>query len=210
MQWFVGKVGNLGGLLVNFLLTVVGTALLYSNGEKAADMMLRFGARLAGEPGVAAVRLSARAIRGVALGVVATALAQTVIGWIGLAMTGVPFALVLSVLIFLLALAQIGGAPVLIIGVVWLFWHGFNGAGIFLIAITLITAVVDNVVRPLLIKKGADLPLLLIFAGVIGGLIAFGLIGIFIGPVVLAICYTLLHAWLESRAQGTTVSSVAV
>ena len=55
----------------------------------------------------------------------------------------------------------------------------------------------DNVLRPVLIKKGADLPLLLIFAGVIGGLLGFGLIGIFVGPVVLAVTYTLLEAWIE-------------
>jgi predicted PurR-regulated permease PerM len=69
--------------------------------------------------------------------------------------------------------------------------------------IAIVTATIDNVVRPILIKRGADLPLLLIFTGVIGGLVAFGLIGIFVGPVVLAVAYTLLQSWLGIN-QGET------
>jgi predicted PurR-regulated permease PerM len=80
---------------------------------------------------------------------------------------------------------------------VWLYWSGQTGWGTFLLVITIITATIDNFIRPILIKRGADLPLLLIFIGVIGGLIGFGLIGIFVGPVVLAVTYTLFLAWLE-------------
>ena len=195
-RWFVAKIGSLGALVVQFLLTVIAAAVLYLQGEAAADVAVRFGARLAGEHGAAAVRLSAQAIRGVALGVVVTALLQAIVGGIGLLVAGVPFAAVLTALIFLLAVAQIGGAPVLIAPVVWLYWTGATGWGTFLLVVALVTATIDNVLRPILIRKGADLPLLLIFVGVIGGLVAFGLIGIFVGPVVLAVAYTLVGAWL--------------
>ena len=197
VRWFVAQVGSFGALTAQFLLTVIAAAVLYANGEYAAETAQRFGARLAGAHGEGAVRLSGQAIRGVALGVVVTALLQAVIGGIGLAVAGVPFAIVLTALMFLLAVAQIGGAPVLIVPIIWLYWSGSPGWGTFLLAIGLATATIDNVVRPILIKRGADLPLLLIFAGVIGGLIAFGLIGIFVGPVVLAVGYTLLGAWLR-------------
>jgi predicted PurR-regulated permease PerM len=80
------------------------------------------------------------------------------------------------------------------------FWSGNTGWGIALLVWSLIVGTMDNVLRPYLIKKGADLPLLLIFAGVIGGLIAFGIIGLFVGPVVLAVAYTLLTQWLKERA----------
>ena len=63
--------------------------------------------------------------------------------------------------------------------------------------VTIITATIDNFIRPILIKRGADLPLLLIFAGVIGGLLSFGIVGLFIGPVILAVSYTLLRAWID-------------
>jgi predicted PurR-regulated permease PerM len=99
-------------------------------------------------------------------------------------------------MMFLLTVAQIGVLPVLVPAVIWLYWSGSPGSGTFLLVVTLVAATIDNVIRPILIKKGANLPLLLIFIGVIGGLVAFGLIGIFVGPVLLAVSYTLLSAWL--------------
>ncbi len=200
VQWFIARIGTLGVILVQLVLTVIATAVLYIHGEGAADAALRFGARIAGDQGEAAVRLSAQAIRGVALGVVVTALLQALIGGAGLAIAGVPFAAVLTALMFLLAVAQIGAAIVLLIPVIWLYWSGSPGWGTFLLVTMVITATIDNIVRPILIKKGADLPLLLVFVGVIGGLVAFGLVGIFVGPVVLAVSYTLLTAWLGLEA----------
>jgi len=96
-----------------------------------------------------------------------------------------------------LSLAQIGVLLVLGPAVAWLFWKDATGLGTFLLVWTIIVATMDNFLRPILIRKGADLPLLLIFGGVIGGLLAFGLVGLFIGPVVLAITYKLLQAWID-------------
>ncbi|MGA9032091.1 MAG: AI-2E family transporter YdiK [Sulfuricaulis sp.] len=201
-KWFVSHVGSVGVVFIQFLLIVVIAAILYAHGEYAADWVRRFGGRLAGVSGEAAVRLSAQAIRGVALGVVVTALVQALLGGLGLLIAGVPFAAILTAVMFMLSVAQIGAAPVLVVAVVWLFWNDAAGWGTFLLAVTVVVGTLDNVLRPILIKKGADLPLLLIFAGVIGGLIAFGLIGIFIGPMVLAVGYTLLSAWIE---QGESI-----
>jgi len=194
---FASEIGNFGVVFVQFLLTVVIAAILYAGGEHAAVWVRRFGARLAGQRGEHMVVLSGQAIRGVALGVVVTALVQALVGGIGLAIAHVPFAAVLTAVMFLLAVAQIGAAPVMIIAVAWLYWTGSPGWGTFLLVVTIVVGTLDNFLRPILIKKGADLPLLLIFAGVIGGLIGFGLIGIFVGPMVLAVTYTLLRAWIE-------------
>jgi predicted PurR-regulated permease PerM len=194
---FVAEIGSFGVVFVQFLLTVVIAAILYAQGEHAAMWARRFGARLAGRRGEKLVLLSGQAIRGVALGVVVTALVQALIGGIGLAIARVPFAAVLTALMFLLAVAQIGAAPVMAVAVVWLYWSGSTGWGTFLLVVTLIVGTLDNFLRPILIKKGADLPLLLVFAGVIGGLIGFGLIGIFVGPMVLAVTHNLLRAWIE-------------
>jgi len=84
--------------------------------------------------------------------------------------------------------------------VIWLYWSGETAWGTFLLVWSLVVVTMDNVLRPMLIKRGADLPLLLIFAGVIGGLLGFGLVGIFVGPVVLAVAYTLLEAWINERS----------
>ena len=85
----------------------------------------------------------------------------------------------------------------LIPAAIWLYWEGYVGWCTFLLAWSLPVYTIDNFLRPLLIKQGADLPLLLIFAGVVGGLMAFGLIGLFVGPVLLAVSYTLLSAWIK-------------
>ena len=196
-RWFVAQLGNFGALFLQLLLTIIASGVLYAYGEDAADWALRFGSRLGGERGAAAVRLSGQAIRSVARGVVVTAVVQALIGGIGLWIAGVPFAALLTALMFLLAIAQIGAVPVLVCAVIWLYWSGAVGAGTFLLVVTVVAGALDNILRPLLIKQGAaELPLLLICVGVIGGLISFGLIGIFIGPLVLAVTHTLLRAWL--------------
>jgi predicted PurR-regulated permease PerM len=196
-RWFVGQMGSFGAVFIQFVLTVIAAAVLYAHGEAAADWMLRLGERLGGERGEAAVRLSGQAIRGVARGVVLTALLQSLVGGIGLWIADVPFATLLTALMFLLAVAQIGAGPLLLLVTIWLYWTGSPGLGTFLLVVTVIAATMDNFLRPWLIKQGAaDIPLLLIFIGVIGGLIAFGLIGIFIGPLVLAVTHTLLTHWL--------------
>ncbi|HJX19334.1 MAG TPA: AI-2E family transporter YdiK [Acidiferrobacterales bacterium] len=198
-KWFVAQVGNLGVVFVEILLTVVVSAILFAHGEQAAAWMRRFGRRIGGESGDAAMLLSAQAIRGVALGVVVTALVQALLGGLGLAVAGVPFVAILTAVMFMLSVAQIGAIPVLLPAVIWLYSRDDVLWGSVLLVVMVVVSLLDNVLRPILIKKGANLPLLLVFAGVIGGLIAFGLIGIFIGPMVLAISYTLLSAWIEQR-----------
>ena len=193
--WFVAQVGNFGMITLQFLLTVIIAAVLFANGEEAAARVVRFARRLAGEQGEAAVRLAAQAIRGVALGVVVTALVQAFLGGLGLAAVGIPFATILTAVMFVLCLAQLGPVLVLLPAVIWLYWQGHSVLGTVLLVWMIAVGSLDNFLRPLLIRRGADLPLLLIVAGVIGGLIAFGFVGIFIGPVVLAVTHTLLEAW---------------
>jgi predicted PurR-regulated permease PerM len=194
--WFVSALGGLGILFVQFLLTVVIAVVLYGSGEHAAILARRFGRRLAGERGEQSVLLAGQAIRSVAVGVVVTALGQSVLGGIGLAVTGVPLATVLTAVMFMLCIAQLGPLPVLVPAVIWLFWSGDSVWGIILLIWSILLSTMDSVVRPLLIRKGAHLPIILLLAGVIGGLIAFGLVGIFLGPVVLAVGYTLLLSWM--------------
>jgi predicted PurR-regulated permease PerM len=200
-HWLAGAAGSAGALGIQFLLTVIIAAILFSRGEVAREALIRFGRRLAGERGERVIVLGGQAIRAVALGVVVTALLQTTLAGIGLAVAGVPFAGLLTAIILLLCIAQIGPVVILVPAVIWLFWKDHAAWGTALLVWSVIVGAMDNVVRPILIRKGADLPLLLIFAGVIGGLIAFGIIGLFIGPVVLAIAYTLLKEWTGEREQ---------
>ena len=200
-SWLISQVGGLGMLFVHFLLTVIITAILYTSGELAARGVIAFAKRLADDRGEQAMILAAQAIRAVALGVVVTAVIQSALAALGLFVAGVPYVGILASVIFLLTVIQIGAGPVLILAIIWLYGHSSTFTASAFLVWSIFVMVVDNLVRPLLIKAGADLPLLLIFAGVIGGLVSFGIIGLFIGPVVLAISFTLMKAWvLESSA----------
>jgi predicted PurR-regulated permease PerM len=206
IKWFVAQLGNIGVLLIEFLLTVILAGAMYANGELATQRLIRFGWRLAGSGGENAVFLAAQTIRGVALGIVVTALAQSLFGGLGLMIAGVPFAGVLTGVMLFLSIAQIGAVPILAAAVAWLYWTDESTWGTLMLVWTIIAGAMDNFLRPILIRKGADLPLLLVFAGVIGGLIAFGLIGIFVGPVILAVADKLLMAWIEGDVQKDETS----
>jgi predicted PurR-regulated permease PerM len=204
--WLVAQAGSFGLMFLHLLLTLILATILYMNGEDAAKIMLRLSHRIAGERGEHAANLAALSVRAVAQGVVVTALAQSLLAGIGLAVVGIPYASLLTALIFMLTIAQIGAGPVLIPAIIWLFWSGSTGWGIAMLIWSIFVMGMDGFLRPYLIRRNANLPLLLIFAGVIGGLISFGVIGLFIGPVLLAVCYTLMLAWIneENNEETTT------
>jgi predicted PurR-regulated permease PerM len=192
VRWVAAKAKG----LVQLLLMVVISGILFASGEKAANGVLRFLRRLAGERGENVGLLAAKAVRAVALGVVVTALAQTLVAGLGLFLGGVPHAGVLTAIIFVLSIAQLGPLLVVLPATIWVYSSGAVGRGTLLLVFSVLALVLDNVLRPVLIKKGADLSLLLILTGVVGGVLAFGVVGLFIGPVLLAVAWTLVAAWV--------------
>jgi predicted PurR-regulated permease PerM len=198
--WIAKQAGGFALVLLQFVVIVALSAVLYAGGESWARWVRRFGQRLSGEQGDRMVLLAGQAIRSVALGVLVTALVQSLLGGIGLAIAGVPFAGVLTAIMFALCIAQVGPLLVLLGATAWAYFNLGAGWAIFMMVLSLVVGLMDNFLRPMLIRRGADLPMLLIFSGVVGGLVAFGIVGIFIGPVVLAVAYTLLDNWVDSRA----------
>ena len=207
IQWLVGQAGGVGRTLVHLLLTIAITVIFYMTGETAASGVRRFARRLAGERGDGTVVLAGQAIRAVALGVVVTAIVQSAASGIGLAACGIPYAVLLTAVVFMLCIAQLGPVLVLLPAAGWLYWSGDPVRGTILLVWTLVVGTLDNVLRPMLIRRGADLPLLLILAGVLGGLVSFGIIGLFVGPVVLAVTYRLLGSWIGDLESSTPVGS---
>jgi len=209
IAWIAGALQGFALLMLQFLLTVGIAGVMYARGEYAGEALLKFGRRLAGDHGDRVIRLAAQAIRGVALGVVVTACAQTALAGLGLVLAGIPFAPLLTAVSLILCIAQLG--PMLVLGpsVLWLYWSGATGTATTLLIWSVVVIGLDNVLRPILMTKGAHLPMLLMFAGVVGGLLAFGLIGIFVGPVVLAISYTLLGAWIATAPAPPSESPAA-
>ena len=211
VRWFGQQAGTFGALLVHLLVMLIISIILFAKGDVAARGVLAFFRWLAGERGRGAVILAGQAVRAVALGVIVTALIQTTVSGIGMWVAGIPRAGLLTAVVFLLCIAQLGPALVMIPGVIWLYWSDSPGRGTVFLIWTVVVLLMDNVLRPWLITRGANLPILLIFAGVIGGLLGFGVIGLFIGPVILAVSYTLLQALvLEGNATVAAPPSPAV
>lgn len=202
-SWAIAATGGVGRTIVLILLTIVLLTILYARGEIAANGVLAFAYRLGGETGERTARLAAQAIRGVALGVIVTALVQALLAGIGFWFCGVPHAGLLTAIAFILGIAQLGPLPILAPSILWLYWTGSAVWATALLLWSLPVLALDNIMRPILIRRGVELPLLLIIAGVIGGLISFGVVGLFIGPVVLAATYTLAKNWVAGGQTET-------
>jgi predicted PurR-regulated permease PerM len=211
-RWMFGHAAVVGAFVIHMCVTVVIAGILYNQGEAAGGFVLRLAARIAGERGAQAAKLAGAAIRAVALGIVVTAVTQSALGGIGLWIAGVPGAGILTAVMLMLCLAQIGPMLPLLGGVAFLFWHSAHIAAILLLIWSVMIGMLDNFMRPMLIKRGVNLSMLLILAGVLGGMFAFGIVGLFMGPVILAVTSTLLNAWINERPvpPGNTVAAAPV
>ncbi|MGF6753433.1 AI-2E family transporter YdiK [Paraburkholderia sp. GAS42] len=199
-RWLLGHAAVVGVFVIHMFITIIIAGILYTNGEKAAAFMTRFASRIAAQRGEGAIKLAALAVRAVALGIVVTAVTQSALGGIGLWVAGVPGAGILTAVMLMLCLAQIGPLLPLLGSVAWLFFHSSHLVAILLLIWSIMIAMLDNVLRPMLIKRGVNLSMLLILSGVLGGMFAFGIVGLFMGPVILAVTSTLLNAWINEKA----------
>lgn len=199
--WLLAEGAKLGLTLLEFLLAVVFTGILYVTGENVTVLVKRLTTRLGGESGLDLLPVAVQTIRSVAFGVIGTALIQAVLSVGSFAIAGVPGVAVLGLFCFVFATLQIGTGLVWIPTAIWLAYQDRTGWAIFIVVSGLSINIMDNFIKPYLIsRQGAGIPTILIFIGVLGGLIAWGFIGIFLGATLLAIGYTVLHSWLTQGA----------
>lgn len=198
-RWMLGTAGSLLRLVLQVILATAIVALMYSSGEQVVVGIRAFFRRLGGAEAEALVPLAGNSARAVALGVVLTAVLQALLTGIALAFAGVPGAALLGGLALVLCLAQVGPLIILAAAVGWLYWAHHVTAAIALGVVSIGLVSMDNILKPILITRGAGLPLLLVFVGVVGGMLTFGIIGIFVGPVVLAVGWTLLQDWVRNQ-----------
>jgi predicted PurR-regulated permease PerM len=189
------------GTALQFILGIFISALLLATGEKILlPIKLTMQHLLGRRDGLSLLRATTHAIKGVSIGVMGTALIAAIVSWIGLVIAGVGFALVLSALIFFLVLIQLGPLLVWIPLVIWSATQGHTGMTIFLIIYGIALLIIDAFLKPILIaRSGGKIPFLVMFIGVIGGLAAWGLTGMFKGAIILAVFYTLFDSWLEKK-----------
>ena len=197
--WLSQHVGTLGGITLEFLLTLVLVVVFFLHGEALAQALRRLARRTGGARAEEGAVLAGQAMRAIAAGVVVTALVQSVLSGLGLWVAGIPAAGVLTSVIFMLCVMQIGPMPVLVPAVVWLAFQDRVAAGVALALWAVLIAGGDAFLRPWLIQRGAKLPFTLVLGGVIGGLLAFGVAGIFIGPILLAVVKRLMERWVADR-----------
>ena len=195
-----------GGILFAGLLQLglaVGVAFfLYRDGEAAAAKIVRITSRLGGARGRHLLNIAGSTVVSVVYGILGTALAQGVLAGIGFVIAGVPGATLLGLATFLLSVVPVGPPLVWIPAALWLFAYGSTGWAIFLgLWGLLVVSMVDNVLKPIIISQGSHLPFMLVLLGVLGGAVAFGFVGIFLGPTLLAVGYRMVNEWADRKGR---------
>jgi predicted PurR-regulated permease PerM len=186
----------LGSGVVQMSLAAFVSFFLYRDGHSLVRVIGVAMHKLVGEGADAVAEIVSQTVRGVMYGLLGTALAQALVAALGFAIAGVPAVPLLSVLVFVASIAPIGPPVVWVGAALWLFSKGEVGWGVFMLVWgALVISSVDNVVRPMVISRGSSLPFLLTLLGVLGGVIAFGFVGMFIGPTLLAVGYSLVSGW---------------
>jgi predicted PurR-regulated permease PerM len=204
-DWALGGAAGLGGGILSLSLSVFIAFFFYRDGAALSDRLKAVFGRLGGEQAPGLVRIAGDTIKSVIYGVIGTALVQGFLAGIGFLIAGVPGALLLGVLTCVFSLIPVGPPLIWAPAAIWLFQNGETGWAVFLALWGfLVVSTVDNVIKPYFISRGTRLPFILVFLGVLGGVMAFGILGIFLGPTLLAIAYTLFQEW-SSRKQELNI-----
>lgn len=204
--WLTGSATSVGLALITLVLTLLFTAALYIHGERLLAGLKHWARRFGGAQAEQMIQLTGRTLRSVALGVVGTALIQSIFAAAAFAVAGIGQVSILFVLTLASALIQMGAAPVILLIALWQYLSGSSTTAIGLALWAVVVGGMDNVLRPVLIRQGVNLPMWLIFAGVIGGLLAFGIIGLFAGPVALALSHQLVMSASNSNSKTNPAS----
>lgn len=196
--------GMLGSGLVTVLLFIASMAIaavftsMSSVNTTFANTLAR---KIAGDQGVEWIHLSVMTVRSVVQGVIGIALIQATVAYIGFILFGIPLAVVFAFLILLMAIAQLPALLLLIFPMIYMFSTASTPEAIGFAIFAIILGLSDNVLKPLLLGRGVDAPMLVILLGAIGGMLVWGILGLFIGSVLLAVAYKLFMAWLENEAR---------
>jgi predicted PurR-regulated permease PerM len=197
-EWVLHAVAGLAGSVLVILGAVLISGFLYFPGPRFVTAFRALAQRVVGTHGSDFVDLAGATIRNVARGVIGVAAIQALLMGLGLIVAGVPAAGLLTLAVLVLAIMQIGSGPVVIPLLIWAWFDMSTGTALLLTAYMIPVSVLDNVLKPILMGKGLPTPMLVILVGVIGGTLSYGLIGLFLGPIVLAVFYEMLVFWVAA------------
>lgn len=194
--------------LLSFLLALFVAFFFFGSGERLAAVVAALLTRIAGDRAPRLITVTGATIRGVVYGILGTAVVQGILTWFGLWLVGVPRPLLLGVVAGALSVLPVGAPVVWIPAALWLLADGHTLRGLLLFGYGLIAVSgADSVIRPYFIARGAQLPFLLTMLGVLGGAIAFGLLGVFVGPVLLGVGFTLVKEWANPPGEQPSLAA---
>jgi predicted PurR-regulated permease PerM len=196
LQWLLSVVAALGGGMAQLALSIFCAFFFYRDGEAALQRLTDVLGHVAGERTQHLLTVAYGTLKGVVYGVIGSSLAQAVLAAFAYWLSGVPAPFLLGLATGFFGIIPGGPAIIWVPAAIWLFRSGETGWGIFVVVWSaLLVSNVDNVIRPLFVSRGSALPLLLVLIGILGGAMAFGFVGIFLGPTILAILYALMREW---------------
>lgn len=195
--WLLSRTVASTLIVLEVILTIAFAVTFLITADRLSAFCVRLLARLGATDAADMQSLIVKTIRGVSQGIIGTAFIQATVAWIGLAIAGAPLPVLLSLVTFIACTVQVGalivGAPV----AAWMWYQGDENWAIFVLAWMLFVNIIDNFLKPILIGRGLPVPIWVVFIGVIGGLLAMGLVGLFIGPVILSVSYLLMMRWVS-------------
>jgi len=206
-NWLIASAGKLGLGVLDLALSVVVTFFFYRHGRRILNRFEAVSEMLAGPGAGGLIKVAGDTMRGVVHGIPGTSLAQGTLAGVGFLIAGVPGAALLGLVTFFTSIFPFGAPLVWLPAAVWLYNQDQTGWAVFLALWgALAVGSVDNFLKPILISQASALPLLLVFLGIIGGAFAFGFLGIFLGPILLALAYTLINSWSAEKAGSAEAS----
>jgi predicted PurR-regulated permease PerM len=201
-SWLISAGVAVGQGVTQVLVSAFLAFFLLRDAPELAQRLAVSGERLAGARGRHLIKVAGDTVRGVIYGILGTAIAQALVAGLGFWIAGVPGVVLLAVLTFFFAVVPFGPPLIWLPASLWLFAQDKPGLGVFMLLWGFLgISSVDNFLRPYLISQGSKMPFVLIFCGVIGGALSFGLVGVFLGPTMLAVAFRLVDEWSSNQIE---------
>lgn len=208
-RWLLATVAGFGLGLLQFVIAIIIAGVLLANAQGGGHAAHTIAARLFGERGAEYAELGQATVRSVARGILGVALIQSLLAGLGFLAVGIPGAGLLALVCLLLAVVQIGPVVVLIGTAIYVFSTADTFTAVIYLLWSIFVGLIDNVLKPVLLGRGVKVPMVVIFVGAIGGFLASGIIGLFVGSVVLGLSFTLFKAWLAEPPQPSEEQSIS-
>jgi predicted PurR-regulated permease PerM len=186
--------------IIEFLVSIVVAGFLFSPAPSLVTTVKNFSRRLSAERGEEFVGVAGATIRAVSRGVIGVSVLQAILAGIGLMAAGIPQTSLITFAVLIFGIVQIGASVVLIPVIIWSWFSIETSSALLLTAFLVPVSALDNILKPIVMGRGLKTPMLVILIGVIGGTLAFGITGLFLGPIVLAVIWELLFAWIGESA----------